>query len=273
MEHIGNSLAKGEYFQPRNMAKAPLAILVHGWGARSLIPCKLLARSLTRRGIACFILYLVFHSSRLPEDMKKRLPRLTPEEWFNSYQLSVIDVRQIVDWANTREDIDARHIAVVGISLGGFVSAIAMGVDSRITSGVFLVAGGNSEKMMHKSRLNSFRKDYRRTETEYIELQNQYMQYLNEVVEKGFENITPPRKSFLTDPLTFASRIRERPILMLNALWDEIIPKEATLDFWEACDRPRIKWFPATHASIWLWYPMISREIADFLGQNLRNKS
>ena len=273
MEHIGNSLAKGEYFQPRNNAKAPLAILIHGWGDRSLIPCKLLARSLAKRGIACFILYLVFHSSRLPEDMKKRLPRLTAEEWFNSYQLSVIDVRQIVDWAGTREDIDARHIAVVGISLGGFVSAIAMGVDGRITSGVFLVAGGNSEKMMHKSRLSSFRKDYRRTDSEYAELQNLYMQYINEVAKKGFENVIPPRRSFLTDPLTFASRIRERPILMLNALWDEIIPKEATMDFWEACGKPQIKWFPATHASIWLWYPLISREIADFLNQNLRNRS
>ena len=135
----------------------------------------------------------------------------------------------------------------------------------RIGAGVFLVAGGNSEKIMRLSRSHAAKWGYNRTESEYQHLQSSYARYLAEVAEKGFENVTPVRKSFLTDPMTFASYLQERPILMLNALWDKYIPRQATLDFWEACGKPSITWFPATHATIWLWYPVISRKIAGFL--------
>ncbi len=256
----------GEYFQPLGVERAPLAILLHGMGDLSLIPCRLLARSLVKRGIACFILYLVIHSRRMPEAVRQRLPYLTSEEWFESYQISVIDVRQVIDWAEGRDEIDRGQIAVAGISFGGFISAIAMGVDERIGAGVFLVMGGNGEKITRQSRRNAIKKGYQRTDAEYHHIQNSYAQYLAEVAENGFENVAPDRESFLTDPLTFAYRLRQRPVLMINALWDEAIPREATLDFWVACGRPAIAWFPATHATIWLWYPIISRKIAGFLG-------
>lgn len=260
-----NNTVRGDYFQPRQASNAPLVVLLHGMGDHSLIPCKLLAQSLVKRGMACFVLYFVFHSSRMPEVIKSRFPVLTPEEWFEGYRISVIDVRQVADWASSRTEINEDQIAVIGISFGGFVSAITMGIDERIGSGVFVITAGNSEKISWKSRKSTMRKGFERTITEYNHHQTLYAQYLTEVAEKGFENVTPPRKSFLTDPMTFTPCLRQRPILMINALWDEYIPREATLDFWEACGKPAITWFPATHATIWLWYPFISQKIAHFL--------
>ena len=146
-----NNTVRGEYFQPRQSENAPLAILIHGWGDYSLIPCKLLARSLASKGIACFVLYLVFHTSRMPEVVKSRLPVLIPEEWFEGYRVSVIDVRQVVDWAGDRAEINQEQIAVIGISLGGFISGITMGIDERIKAGVFAVTGGNSAKITCKN--------------------------------------------------------------------------------------------------------------------------
>jgi fermentation-respiration switch protein FrsA (DUF1100 family) len=222
--------------------------------------------------MACFVLYLVFHSSRIPETVKKRLPVLTAEEWFEGYQISVIDVRQIIDWASGRSEINGEKIAVFGISFGGFISAITMGIDKRITAGILVTAGGNSEKIGWKSRKSIMRKGYERTEAEYNHHQNNYKQYLAEVAEKGFENVTPPSKSFLIDPMTFAHYLRERPLLMLNARWDEYIPREASLDFWKACGQPSITWFPATHSSIWLWYPLMKRKIVRFLGSTFNSQ-
>jgi pimeloyl-ACP methyl ester carboxylesterase len=255
----------GEYFQPQRSDPSPLAILVHGWGDRSVIPCRLLARDLVRRGIACFILYLVFHSSRMPKAMRNRLPALSSEEWFEGYRISVINVRQVVDWASGRAEIDREHIAVVGISLGGLISAIAMGIDKRVAAGVFVIAGGNSEEITWKSRSKAIRKQRTCTEAECHHVHTYYPQYLVDVAEKGYENVTPVRACFLTDALTFASYLRGRPVLMINALWDEVIPRQATLGFWEACSKPAIAWFPAGHAAIWLWYPFISRKIGGFL--------
>ena len=260
----GRSIVRGEYFQPQGETRAPLVILLHGMGDHSVIPCKLLAKSLASDGTACLILYLLFHSSRLPENMKERYPVFTGEEWFQVYQTSVIEVRQVVDWAASREEIDERNIAVVGISFGGFVSAIAMGVDERVGAGVFIVSAGNSEKINRMSQLGAIIKDYKRTEEEYQGIQQSYMQYLAEVAEKGVEYVTPARKGFLVDPMTYAYNLRQRPLLMINARWDEAIFAEAALDFWKACGRPDIMWLPATHATIWLWYPLIRRKIAGF---------
>ena len=263
--HWGSNIVRGEYFQPRDGNGVQLAVLLHGMGDHSVIPCKLLARALASNGIACLILYLVVHSSRLLETMKQQFPHLTPEEWFQVYQTSVIEVRQVVDWASSREEIDREKIAVVGISFGGFISSIAMGIDQRIGAGVFIVSGGNNEKINYGSSLSTIMRDYRRTEAEYQQIQQSYLQYLAEVAEKGFENVNSARESFLTDPMTFAHLLRQRPVLMINARWDEAISAEATLDFWKECSEPDIIWLPATHATIWLWYPFISRKIAGFL--------
>ena len=71
----------------------------------------------------------------MPEVTKKRLPDLTSEEWFDVHQISVIDVRQVVDWTSDRAEINKEQIAVVGISFGGFISTIAIGTDKRIRAG------------------------------------------------------------------------------------------------------------------------------------------
>jgi esterase/lipase len=220
---------------------------------------------LAKRGIACFLLYLAFHSSRLPEIVRNRLPDLTAEEWFSGYQMSVVDIRQIIDWAITEEGISRERIAVIGLSLGGIISAIAMAVDERIKAGVLMVTGGNSEKIVQTSRISAFRKHYKHSKAEYNEIQERYLRYLAEVAKRGLENVEPDTNSFLTDPMTFAHLLRQRPLLMINAHWDEFIPKEATLDFWEACDKPSISWYPATHSSVWLWYPLILRQILGFI--------
>jgi predicted esterase len=255
-----HNTALGEYYQPSEGDNWPLAILVHGWGDHSTLPCNLLAKDLAKIGIASFILYLVFHSSRMPDAIKRRLPNLTAEEWFEGYQMSVIDVRQIVDWASSNGRINKEQIAVIGMSLGGMISALSMAVDKRIHAGVILISGGNYENPEWLRRTGQ-----KRTEAEYAEAQKMYAQYLSEVAQKGFENVEPPKKSYLTDPMTFASYLRQRPVLMINAKLDERIPRQSTLDLWEASGKPQIKWLPGTHSSIWLLYPLIRREIFSFL--------
>jgi hypothetical protein len=51
--HEKVKMARGDYFQPRSPGKAPLVILLHGVGDASLVPCRGLARSLAKKGIAC----------------------------------------------------------------------------------------------------------------------------------------------------------------------------------------------------------------------------
>ncbi|MDD5590378.1 MAG: alpha/beta hydrolase [Dehalococcoidales bacterium] len=254
----------GEYLRPYGN-NLPLAILVHGLGDRSVIPMKLLARELADQGIASFILYLITHSSRtLPVDRP-----LSDDEWFENYRTSVIDVRHVLDWMETREEVAKGKAGIVGLSFGGFISAIAMGIDHRINSGVLIISGGNLEKIGMRSRVLSRKWDFHRSEAEFATQQQRYHRYLDEVVEKGWEQVAPPERSFLVDAMTYAHYLRNRPLLMINGRWDEIIPKEATLDFWESAGRPPITWFPSGHSSIWLCYPFISWKIKRFFRSSL----
>ena len=180
----------------------------------------------------------------MSEDMIRRAPAFTSEEWFEGYRISVIEVRQAAAWACSRPEINHEHIAVVGISLGGFVSAVAMGVEERLRAGVFVTMGGNSEKITWKSKTDTFRKSHNCTEEECHQVHTQYPQYLAQVAEKGFANVTPLKQCFLTDAMTFSHSLRGRPILMINALWDKYIPKQATIEFWEECAKPAIIWLP-----------------------------
>ena len=255
----------GEYFRPRGIDHFPLVILTHGMGDLNIIPCNIMARALARKGIASFVLYLVYHSIRMPQDLKQRFPALTSEEWFETYRTSVVDIRQIVDWAKGTTEINSDEIAAVGTSVGGILSAIAMGIDERIRAGVFVISGGNWEEMTWNSKSRTARIGQGCTREECHLIHSHYPEYLAEVAEKGTENVTPLKECFLTDPITFASGLQDRPVLMINARWDQIVPKRCTLDLWEAAGKPPIVWLPASHLTIYLWYPLIIRRITSFL--------
>jgi len=257
----------GEYFLPRNAKNVPLAIVVHGWGDRSAVPCRLLARSLVKKGYAAFIFYLVFHTSRMTEILAGHMPYLNTEDWFEGYRASVIELQQVVDWAYSRPELDKDRIAILGISLGGFISEIAMSLDKRIKAGVFIVAGGNSEIITWKTKSEAIVIGHGCTRDECRDIRSRYPKYLAQVNEKGVDNVVPFCHCFLTDSLTFASGLRERPVLMLNARWDKTIPQDATNEFWEACGRPAIKRLPGSHITFWLWYPRIAGEITRFLSK------
>ena len=259
---------RGDYFRPLRAGNAPLVILIHGLGDLSAVPCRLLARTLVNKGIGSFVLYLVFHSSRMPDSARKRMPALTSDEWFEGYRASVIELSQVVDWAYSRPEINHEQIGVIGISLGGFISAIGMGLDERLKAGVLIAMGGNSEAITWESKADTFRKGSICTRAECREAHTYYQGYLAEVSERGFENVTPFKQCFMTDAMTFAHRLRGRPILMINALWDKYIPRRATLQFWEACGQPSIMWLPGGHAGIWALYPLIGKRVGSFFSSS-----
>lgn len=265
-----SNTAYGEYFKVNSSSKSPLVVLIHGWGDQSAIPIRFLARKLAKTGVHCFFLYLPFHSRRLPAEMKKRHLNLTENEWFSGYRIAITDVRQVIDWAKTRKEIDSSKIAVVGFSLGSFVSSIVMGVDNRIKAGIFIACGGNSAKIQKFSRFAKFRKQYQFEKKDYEDYESSYSQYLKDIPAAGWEKVEPVRQSFLIDPLTYAHLLKERPVLMLNALWDEFFPRETSVELRNACGVGEQYWFPTGHPTIWLFYPVIARRIQRFLDNSFK---
>lgn len=250
----------GEYYRPASGTEFPFVILAHGIGDRGDRLCRTIAKYLVKRGFACFVAIQLFHPRRISENLRPRFPNIEPEEWFDLYRDCVIEMRQMVDWASENQEIVKSNIFVLGISLGGIISAIAMGVEDRIKAGIFSVAGGNFESLEWQKKAGK-----NLSNVESSEIEQKFRRYVAEVTEKGFENVIPGKKSYLYDPVTFGYRLKERPLLMIEAMWDELFPRKSILDLWEACGEPAIRWFPGTHGTVWLLYPMISRQIVKFL--------
>jgi predicted esterase len=254
-----------DYFTPAAKKTSPLTILVPGMGDNSLVPCINLARQLVKVEIAALVLYLPFHSRRLPSPLKGNYQPTTVQDWLGIHQASVAEIRRIVDWAASREEIDSKRIGVAGISLGGMISAIGMALEPRISGGVFVVTGGNLEELSWGGAEKVLGTGHTCTREDCHRVYSQYPSYLENIVQAGIENVVPARECFLFDPLTFVSRLRGRPVLMINAERDEIVPQKAVLEFWQGCGKPPLKWLPATHLSIYSYTPLIGEEIAHFL--------
>jgi dienelactone hydrolase len=71
------------------------------------------------------------HDTLLTDDMARRLAGLM-----------ITDIRQAARYLASRTDVDPKHIAVVGYSMGSFISAIACALDTSIHACV-LVGGGD----------------------------------------------------------------------------------------------------------------------------------
>jgi hypothetical protein len=149
--------------------------------------------------------------------------------------------------------------------MGGMVCEIAMAIDLRISSGIFIVTGGNLEEVSWGSKNEDVKTGHACSREECREAYSQYPNYLKEIEQKGIENVTPAKECFLFDPCTFASYTGNRPILMINARKDEIVSKRATMNLWDAYGRPELIWLPGTHASVYSECTLISTEITNFL--------
>ena len=263
--HPENEVIHGDYYLPKSGENHPLIILVHGMGDYSRIPCSLLARKLVKQNITCFVPYLTIHSKRLPKAYKADMPYLTPQQWFEVYRISVVDIRRIIDWSSGRNEINQEKIYIAGISFGGFVSSVTMGVDKRIKAGILIVTGGNANKISWLSKSNQYRNKYPRTESEHNTVLEKYSQYLEDVKKLGFDNVDAEDISFYSDPLTFAGDLRDRPVLMINAEKDKYLHKETVIELWEALEKPRIKWISAGHVTLWFQYSFIYKTISEFL--------
>jgi len=264
--------ASGTCYLPRPTRRSPLVVLAHGVGDSSTIPCHLLARALADAGIASLVVYLPIHSSRIPADLKERFSRLSAQEWFDLYRVSVINMRQALDWAASLPEIDPDRMGVAGISFGGYVAAITLGVDERLKAGAILLACGNQGKLAWTRSSRRFAR-WNISEEAFRQHQENYLSYVAEVSAQGFKNVEPPYPGYPFDPYTFCSTISDKQTLLVNARWDEYFPRQAAEDFRQACGNPKQVWLPAGHASAWLFYPIIRHHVVGLFRDSFQVKS
>ncbi len=152
------------------------------------------------------------------------------------FQQTVIDVRRAIDFLQTQPGVDPNRVGIMGASLGGIISALATQADSRIKATVMMIAAGDLPTILDRS---NYSRVYRFRQS----LIKRYGLERDQVCQFGRDKLTE------IDPLTYASRIDPKRVLMINGSMDTIIPLAAARTTWEAFGKPEWRILPVTHYS------------------------
>jgi len=155
---------------------------------------------------------------------------------------TVIDLRRAVDYLQSRQDIDGKKIGFLGFSQGGMIGGTFIGVEPRVIAACLAIAGGGLLEWGKKIGL------WKPDKTTVVET-----------------------NAAIVDPLHFVGRFAPRPLLMLSAKRDELIPRYATDALFNAAREPKkIVWFDSGHV---LPPTALLRDARDFFVEHLGKRS
>jgi dienelactone hydrolase len=127
----------GIIVKPKSAAKLPVVIVLHGTGGTKDGQQKML-NELSSRGFFAVAIDGRYHGERTKtgsgsaEYREAILRRYRTGKEFPFLYDTVWDVMRLVDWLETRSDVDATRIGLIGFSKGGMETYLAAAVDPRI---------------------------------------------------------------------------------------------------------------------------------------------
>lgn len=244
---IANNTVHMEYFEPEGAAPAqgrPAVVVLHILGADFALSRYISAR-LARQGTAALFLKLPYYGERRPPDSEARFLSADPERTMRSMSQGVRDVRRAAAWLADRPGIDRKRLGVAGVSLGGIVASVAVAVDPALSTGAFLLAGGDLAEIFWN--MPEARK------------------YRDLWVESGRTKADLERLTHDFDPLTYAHKLKNKRILMIAGSVDEVIPPASARALWERAGKPEIVWYDCGHYSAVGYLLPGIRKTVDFL--------
>jgi dienelactone hydrolase len=217
------------YDQGKATGAKPLVIVLPVWGV-SAYPSRTIAAGLRQEGEGAINVLQVdgadmlfdwgaLGDARSQAEFHSLLARMV-ERFIDM----VIDVRRLVDWAETRPEVDPGRIALVGFSMSAIVGSIALANEPRIAAGVLMVGGADLHEVLAacNGRIKQTRQRLR--------------QRFGWSVEDFKAELRAPLASI--NPVRFAGRVAPDRVLVIDAAADTCIPPSARERFWQALGRP-----------------------------------
>jgi dienelactone hydrolase len=224
--HENNNTVHCEYFSPTAPGAKPGVIVLHILGGDFDL-ARLFCRAMATKGVNALFLKMPYYGERRQQGVEARMISMEPAETVSGMTQAVLDIRRAGGWLASRPEVDPERIGIMGISLGGITSALAVSLEPRFTRACLLLAGGDMGAVAWES-------------TEMAELREKWARE-GRTKEELFEALR------VIDPVTYAKPVPGRKILMLNASHDEVVPPACTKALWKAFGEPEIVWWDAGH--------------------------
>ena len=241
-KHAENDIVHGLYFKAAGKRDFATVILLHGWGRSNLWKEKKIAIGLAKNNINCFILKLPYHFERTPEDTWSGEYAITGDilRTVEGTRQLVIEVRTVSTWLRRQVE----KVVISGISLGGMMAHLAMAAEA-FDAGITILAGGNNAGIIWEGIATRSVKD--------------------DLINAGFTREQTSHIYQIINPCIMAKHNKTKNLLMINGLYDEVIPGRFTMELWEALGRPRIKWYPCAHVTSVLFVKNIIKDMIRFI--------
>lgn len=139
---------------------------------------------------------------------------------------TVHDTRRLIDYLETRPDIDANRIYLVGASYGAITGTAVLAQEQRIKAAVLVVGGGNL-RLLAKAP----------------EVRRELPGWLLPVAGPLLGFIIGP-----ADPVRHAPKVSGIPVLMQNGSKDGVVVPESGEALFAALNEPKeLRWYPINH--------------------------
>lgn len=230
-----NNTVHGEYFQPEGKGPFPAVVVLHILGGDFPLS-RTVANYLAQNGVAALFVKMPYYGPRRDPAIPRRMVAKNPDETVAGMTQAVLDIRRAADWLATRPEINPDRLGITGISLGGIMSALAGGIDSRFSRvGIVLGGGKLGEAVwnLNHREADEFRRQWLasgRTRDEFVS------------------------RIEAVDPATYGHRMRGRRVLMIEAAHDEVIPPENARALHASIgNEARLVWLNSGHYTA-IWY-------------------
>lgn len=221
-----NNTIHAEYFRPTKGEKFPAVIVLDILAGDQKVS-RLIATYLAQNGVAALCMHLPYYGPRRPPGSKLRLLSPDYDHSMNAIRQAVLDVRQSVRWLEAQPEVDTARLGILGTSLGSFMASLSAEMEPKLRRVAILLGGGGLvDAYYDHPQGKSLRKVW---------------EAIGGTKERLAQMIAP------ADPLTYASRLKDRDVLMIAAKRDEIVPPQMAERLWDAAGRPKIVWFDCTH--------------------------
>jgi pimeloyl-ACP methyl ester carboxylesterase len=233
-----------DYYSPRGGSKKPVVLLLPisggGYGLEEFF-----ATYFARRGWAAVIV----HRRKMPHEPADG------EELNGMLKGSIVDARRAMDWIETRPELDATKMAVLGVSMGGIRATLLAAVDPRVQVAVLGLAGGDLPYVL------------RHTTERGIARRREAVLKKNGLTPDGLEELY--RKGLECDPNRLAPYLPRDRVLMVLGCWDHVVPIEKGRELRKNLRRPETILIPSGHYSALLCLPYIRHQAFEFMRERL----
>jgi poly(3-hydroxybutyrate) depolymerase len=187
---------------------------------------ELLAKVLVNQGLA------VARLERRPLHLEEAQGPKVLEEQLGG---AVRDARRLLDFLETRPEVDRTRLGVAGISLGGILACLLASVDPRVRGSFFMLTGGGLAEIVH----DSSEKPVRRFRDRMLEQlgttdRDTFLEWLRPYTEP-------------VEPLRYARALDPRTVYLASGRYDRVMRPDRTRALWEAIGQPEWTRLPVGH--------------------------